>query len=355
MILSSFSYGARDWRLEAMNAIQQTNLLVGKNASGKTRTLKALQRVTSLLLMRPVGINESYIGAKLTFSDCDDENWKMTYSFEIVRGEVINEELIVCGISLIKREGEKAEIKGETITPPKDKLVVQVRRDRNAYPEVETLMEWAEGVTVVSCSDINPVTIIRGLSNYVSPIPFSDLVKELSKEDVKNVVAEAKELGYYLRNIGTVQANSELKLVAISEEHVTDLLVDFQLSSGMLRVLYILCFLEYVKKMNGQRTLLIDDLGEGLDYSRATQLGKKVFETCENEGVQLIASSNDSFMMDVVDISKWQIIRRDNKKLTVLNQANTPELFHRFRMTGLSNFDLFSSDFIDNYLARKSE
>lgn len=355
MILSSFSYSAKDWRLEGMNAVQQTNLLVGKNASGKTRTLKALQRVTSLLLMRPLLENEPYIGARLTFSEPADANWGMNYSFTLARGEVINEELDVCGISLIKREGEQAEMKGETITPPKDKLVVQVRRDRNAYPEVETLIEWAEGVNMISCSDINPLTILKGLSNFVSPIPFSDLVNALTEEDGKKLIAEAKQLGYHLRNIGTVQANSELKLVAVREESVSDMLVDFQLSSGMLRVLYILCFLEYVKKKKGQLTLLIDDLGEGLDYSRATLLGKKVFEVCEKEGVQLIASSNDSFMMDVVDISKWQIIRRDNKRLTVLNQTNTPELFQRFRMTGLSNFDLFSSDFIDNYLARKSE
>ena len=76
---------------------------------------------------------------------------------------------------------------------------------------------------------------------------------------------------------------------------------------------------------------------------------------CEKEKVQLIASSNDSFLMDVVDISKWQIVRRKNSKLTVLNQTNTPELFKRFRMTGLSNFDLFSSDFIDNFLSHSAE
>ena len=352
MLLSSFSYRAFDWHLEEMNALQLTNLLVGKNASGKTRTIKALQRVTSLLLMKLSARMDRYMGATLKFVDPSDKEWRMTYSFVIVRDEVINEELTVCGESMIKREGDNAEVKGETVVPPKDKLVVQVRRDRNAYPEVETLMDWAEGVTVISFSDINSFTIINGLSNFVNPFTFSDLVKGLSDNAKNTVIAEARQLGYHLRNIGVVQSNSELSLVAVSEEHVPELLVDFQLSSGMLRVLYLLCFLEYVKTIKGQRTLLIDDLGEGLDYSRAIMLGRKVFETCENEGVQLIASSNDSFMMDVVDISKWQIIRRDKNHLGVLNQTNDPELFERFRMTGLSNFDLFSSDFIDNYLDR---
>lgn len=101
--------------------------------------------------------------------------------------------------------------------------------------------------------------------------------------------------------------------------------------------------------------LLIDDLGEGLDYSRVIHLGRKVFEVCEQENLQLIASSNESFLMDVVDISKWQIVRRKNSKLSVINQNNMPKLFDEFRMTGLSNFDLFSSDFIGNFIARSAE
>ena len=131
--------------------------------------------------------------------------------------------------------------------------------------------------------------------------------------------------------------------------------MDFQLSNGMMRVLYILCFLEYVKHGIKHSLLLIDDLGEGLDYNRATLLGKKVFDSCDGEHLQMIASSNDPFMMDVVDISKWQIMRKKNSKLFALNQTNSHELFDKFRMTGLSNFDLFSSDFIDNFLARSAE
>lgn len=338
-----------------MGNIGRTNLLVGKNASGKTRTIKALQRVVSLLLMKPVEGDERFVGATLTFRNPEDESWTMTYSFETEKGRVNKEELTVCGRMLIERDSMKAALKGETVTPPNDKLLVQVRRDKEVYPEIETLMEWAEGVTVVSCSDLNPGTSLRGLSNYVSPMPFSDLVKALSDDAKKTVRAEARELGYRVSSLNTVHANSELKLVAVKEENVPEVLVDFQLSNGMLRVLYILCFLEYIKTQAGQRTLLIDDLGEGLDYNRATLLGRKVFETCEQEGVQLIASSNDSFMMDVVDISKWQIVRREDKTLKVMNQANEPELFKRFRMTGLSNFDLFSSDFIDNFLARGKE
>ncbi|MBR1558481.1 MAG: ATP-binding protein [Prevotella sp.] len=355
MILSSFSYKTFGWELTEISALELTNLLVGKNATGKTRTIRALKNVTSYMRMESFLFQDWNFKTKMQLANPDDANWALTYLFEIEKGEVRTEQLIVCGKTLIKRDAQKTLLNGDVINPPKDKLVVQVRRDKEEYPDVESLMEWAEGVIAVSCSDINPYTVVNGRPGYISPIPFSALVEALSKEDKKTVIDEAKRLGYDLTDISLVTANSEIKLVAVKERNIQNGILDFQLSSGMIRVLYILCFLEYVKHGRVHSMLLIDDLGEGLDYSRAIHLGRKVFEVCEQENMQLIASSNDSFLMDVVDIAKWQIVRRKNSKLSVINQTNMPELFDEFRMTGLSNFDLFSSDFIDNFITRSAE
>ena len=354
IVLSSFGYKASGWELTEISALRQTNLLVGKNASGKTRTVRALQNVTGFMCMRSVLFGVKSFRTKLAFTNPDNPIWSLSYSFEVINGEVKSELLTNNGKTLIKRDATKTLFYGETINPPQEKLVTQVRRDRDAYPEVEILMSWAEGVVAVSCSDINPFTIL-GPAGYINPLSFSDLVNKLNKEDKKSIIKNAEKLGYDISDLTPIKANSEMNLVAVKERYILSDLLDFQLSSGMLRVLYILCFLEYIKHTEKHSMLLIDDLGEGLDYSRATHLGEKVFEVCEKEKVQLIASSNDSFLMDVVDISKWQIVRRKNSKLIVLNQTNTPELFRRFRMTGLSNFDLFSSDFIDNFLAHSAE
>lgn len=355
MILSSFSYKTLGWELLEFNALKRTNLLVGKNAEGKTRTLRALQYVTAFLRMKPELLAPKTFKTKLTFIEPEKKDWDFTYAFEIENNLVIGEQLIVCGKTLLKRNRDNTLLNGETINPPADRLTVQVRRDRNAYPDIEKLMVWAEGLMAVSCSDINPFTIIVGKSGYLNPIPFSELVGALDKDKKKLVIEDAKRMGYDISDMTLIEANSEINLVAVKERYMQNGLLDFQLSSGMLRVLYILCFLAYIRHLDNYSMLLIDDLGEGLDYSRATHLGEKVFSACENGNLQLIASSNDSFLMDVVDISKWQIIRRKNSKLSVLNQTNQPELFEMFRMTGLSNFDLFSSDFIDNFLARSSE
>lgn len=352
MFFSSFKYKTTGWSLEDMSSLEITNLLVGKNASGKTRIINALLNVTSFICGKPKMFRDREFAANIVL--IDDDKSCLDYSFEVANGIIISERLHVNNEVLVNRELSSTYFMGEIINPPADKLVVQVRRDRDVYPEIEAIMDWADGVTFISCSNLNPYTIYSGPNELINPITFSEMVSSLSYEETKNVIDGAHQLGYDILQISAVEFNSELKYVSVKENGVQDNIVDFQLSNGMMRVLYLLCYIEYMKKCKKCNMLLIDDLGEGLDYSRATLLGCKVFNACEKAGVQLIASSNDSFLMDVVDISHWQILNRRKGEIVTLNSKNSTDLFNDFRMTGLSNFDLFSSDFIDNYIAKES-
>jgi hypothetical protein len=94
--------------------------------------------------------------------------------------------------------------------------------------------------------------------------------------------------------------------------------------------------------------VIIDDLCEGLDYERATKLGELVFNICRDTEIQLIATSNDSFLMDAIDIKYWNILQRTGSIVTALNIKNSEEKFRKFKFTGLSNFDFFSSDYLQH-------
>lgn len=329
-----------------VSPLQPVNLLVGRNATGKSRTVKAIQNVANFLKMKGNFMTNSF-AAVLEFGSHTDSSWKMIYSFKVDSNVVTKESLVVNGQTLIKRSAETARYQSMIINPPSAKLIVQVRRDKELYPEIELLMTWAEGVTCVSCSDINAFTIVG--PNFINPFSFSDLVDMLRPEDMKKVLDIALSLGYRISSLKTISFEN-LKLVQIKEKGVAKHMVDIQLSSGMLRTLYLLCFIMIIKHNDRPSLLLIDDLGEGLDYRRSTDLGKLVFEYCKSNGLQLIASSNDSFLMDVVDLADWQVLRRTGGKVSAINYSSHPDLFKRFKMTGLSNFDFFSSDFIDNNL-----
>ena len=114
--------------------------------------------------------------------------------------------------------------------------------------------------------------------------------------------------------------------------------------------MYILIYFVYLISQKQPVTIVIDDLCEGLDYERATKLGQLIFEKCLNTNVQLIATSNDSFLMDVVDLKYWNVLQRDGNVVTAINNQTHEALFKKFKFTGLSNFDFFASDYIQQAL-----
>lgn len=354
MLLSAFSYKEANWELVGLKPLNPVNLVVGRNSTGKTRTIHAIQNVASFLQMKQIILGGRDFSAEMSFLDKNDAEWSMFYSFKVKDGVVEKESLSVCGRTLIKRTKSMSSYEGQAINPPAEKLIVQIRRDKNSFPDIEKLMVWAEGIVSVSCSDINPFTTIIP-SKIFAPIPFYEIVDKLSETDKKNVLKRAKEVGYNLTSIQTIKVSTDMKLVQVKEKGISEQLVDVQLSSGMLRTVYILAFLEYIKHSDRISMMLIDDLGEGLDYGRSINLGKMVFEDCKKNGLQLIASSNDAFLMDVVDINNWHVLRRKVSKVSTINHSNSSELFRKFRMTGLSNFDLFSSDFIESYIAAQDK
>ena len=185
--------------------------------------------------------------AEMIFGDTEDLDYRMEYGFEVKDGVVDKELLSVNNSVLIKRTSKTAKYKSETINPPTDKLIVQVRRDKDMYPEIEQLMTWAEGVICVSCSDINPYTIISP-ARFINPFSFSELVESLDADGINCVLKNASKLDYNVTSISTLKANNSIKLVNIKEKLVSENIIDMQLSSGMLRTLYLLCFLQKASK-----------------------------------------------------------------------------------------------------------
>ena len=77
MILSSFAYKEQGWELTELSHLQSVNLLVARNATGKTRTIKALQNVTSFLQMKQTFMNIRSFEATLKFGKVGNPDWKM--------------------------------------------------------------------------------------------------------------------------------------------------------------------------------------------------------------------------------------------------------------------------------------
>lgn len=349
MILTHFAYSELGWSIERPLPLQPVNLLVGKNSAGKSKTIHSLGKTVSFLLQQfDLRLYEDF-AVSLSF---EDEGASFLYSFSCKKGVIEKERLTVGDQVYLDRDGESALLHEETINPPSNKLVLHVRRDTVQYPYIEKIMSWAERACGFSFNEIDMAgdnsTSFRIMGSQQK---LYDMVKSLSVGELHHVIEMANKLKYPITRIRALDLTGDFKKVIFSEEGVEDPLLDKSLSKGMFRTLYILIYIEYISRQELPSMLMIDDLCEGLDYDRSISLGQLLFEFCKSHNIQLVASSNDTFLMDVVDLEYWNVIQRNGSKISSINIQDNPTLFSNFRFTGLSNFDFISTDYINRHIS----
>ena len=342
MILSKFSYKqASGWRLEELSLNHQ-NLIVGLNSVGKSRTVSAIGHVASFIKGDMDAAGDFSCALLL------ENGNRLEYSFEVVGGQVLAEVLKKNGNPLIQREQFSAKMYDNMVSPPESKLLIQVRRDTKLYPEIEEIIQWAEHTSLFVFSNITTAP------NSLSPYTISDeprlpvMFSKISVDQRGQLISYLRELGYNIDNIVEYERSSGAKSLHIFESGIKMPLRPFDLSNGMFRVFCVLLYMLYSSTLSEARCLVIDDMGEGLDYMRSTKLGKIMYEYCERYHIQLIATSNDCFLMDAVDLQHWNILQREGNRVYSINASNSPALFEKFQRTGLSNFDILSSNFLAN-------
>lgn len=342
MYLKSFRCASLGWSLDHLS-LGMSNLIVGKNASGKTRSLDSLMTVRAILA-KAIDIKEiEDFDTDLTLIRGDDE---IKISIAISDNTVVKESFTINDIEIIKRDSNSAIFNGEVATPPANELMIHVRRDVELYPDFEDVIIWADKTVIRSFIETTPP----------SSEQLYEIVSKFSGEMKKHVVKMANQVGFPITMFDTLEnvvgkstkANKtsldKLKIILFKEKGVPSLLSIHEMSNGMQRTLLLFIFIECLINAKIPAMVAIDDLGEGLDYDRATKVGKLLFETCRESNTQLIATSNEEFMMNIVDIDKWNILVRDGQNVRSITRNTHPEIFEEFRYSGLDNFDFFTSD-----------
>lgn len=354
MKIISFEYSDYSWALDKVS-FGNLNLIVGRNAVGKSKTLNALVLFVRFLNGDVNAMTPSH-WCKAEFMT--DDNTILTYGYDYTDNVITDETLYKGSDKIISRNKEHTYI-GTTaaeVYPPANKLCVQSQRDTKNYPEFESIMQWAEKLKGYSFSELSSTKSLEIPSMFNENIEFSDMFETLDKIDEKKkfVIDKMKELDYKIDSIELVQI-SKYNIAVIREHGINTPLFSALLSNGMLRVLYIFAYMAYLSTEQGARTLLVDDLGEGLDFSRSSKLSKIIFDYCEAHDIQLIVTSNDNFLMNTVNLDYWVILQRDGEHTTGISKNTHPDMFLKFKKMGLNNFDMLSTDFIYRYLEKAKE
>ncbi|NJO94620.1 MAG: ATP-binding protein [Hydrococcus sp. RM1_1_31] len=141
-----------NWRLEGCQ-LGDINLIVGKNASGKTKILRAINLVAGLLSgdadLKP---NRGSKEWTLNFDNYDQSN-KTVYFLKIDNEQVVRERFIIGSKIYLDRnesgEGKvwAAQLKLEMVfQTPTDEVAAIKRRDSIQHPFLEEIYNWASSL-----------------------------------------------------------------------------------------------------------------------------------------------------------------------------------------------------------------
>ena len=341
--------------------LSEESLIVGINATGKTRFINIITVLAHLLS----GKSQRIIDGKWECSFVN-ENEIYNYTLVVDKGKVKKEHLILGRKKLINRTEQSANIhvfkngssKPNPYYPPEDKITIAVQRDKVHFPFLEKLHEWATNFHAYTFSAVRPNDIVvpgsyEGILQNLSSVSYllldtlqkpNNIIHNQIMDDLRNVGYNVDKISVTKKIIANMSPN--IFISSLKESELKCFTEQTVMSAGMFRAFSILAIINYLINEKKTGTIVIDDLGEGLDFDRSSRLTELIFDKIKKSKMYLIVSTNDRFLMNKVPIKNWNILEREGHSVKAYNYENSKKIFDEFKYTGLNNFDFLAYNFL---------
>ncbi|MEH2373093.1 ATP-binding protein [Nostoc sp.] len=376
-----------EWRLDGCQ-LGDVNLIVGKNASGKSKILRAINLISGLLSgdasLRPDRMSRKW---KLTF-DSDNADNKKIYILTVDQGQVVKENFSIgfknyldrneSGIGVIWAEKLQTSIDFQT---PTDEVAAFQRRDSIQHPVFDEIYNWASSLNyyqfgtdlgrnnVAVDSWIKKIRKSRNKRDRENVIEVFKLGKSKSGQSfIEAIKSDMSSIGYNISDIDIqtpsllfseeedeVSDKIDLKWLYVQESDLKDKTEQNLISQGMFRALSLIIQINYSLLAKKPSCILIDDIGEGLDFERSSAMIKLLISKAQTGLVQLVMTTNDRFIMNGVPLEYWSVIERKPGLAKLHNIDNSKQIFEDFKFTGLNNFDFFATQFYVEGFGKKEQ
>lgn len=362
----------REWSVGKFH-LDKVNLFVGVNSSGKSRIINTIDVLGKLISKSTKVVFEAARWSVLF----EHEGDLYDLYIEIKDKIIVSERLTVDGKVRILRKpdgkgflwfqelGQYVDVQAKP-----DDLLIASRQDELQHPYLLPLTTWASRVRLYPfSSDLGrrQLWLYRNLANketasenvpnavidpsnvveqYVQGFDlYGDTFDQKILEDFRSIGYDCTEISAEpFEGIEELENTGRLPIQLTAKESALDTATrQIDMSTGMFRALSMIIHVNFMVFSNIKSTILIDDIGEGLDYERAASLVRLLIERCNESDIQIIMTSNDRFVMNAVDLEYWHLISRDKSRVTVQDKHNSEKEFDTFRYLGLSNFDFFKS------------
>lgn len=350
------SFNNKEWVLEKC-LFEQVNLIVGRNASGKTRVLNTVVELADIFKYRYDLSRE--VTVKL-IAEFEVEGEKTLYEIQYGRDKILHEKLAFGDIFTLERDelGRVESIYGFEKSI-KDSIRVTDTMLGNSFGGEDKIIQfiknWADyfsyypfagnlGQFQYKINHSIPKDAAYSVSKFIAG-------RERFRTDFNDLIIDnMAKIGYEIKEIGVERSILENDKVAkgviyIIEKESSTRIYQYEMSQGMFRALSLIIQVNYTILAQNATCIVIDDIGEGLDHERAKKLIELLIQKSEDSDIQLIMATNDRFVMNTVPLKYWTILDRKGHQVKTYNYQTHKELFDEFEDMGLSNFDFFSSEF----------
>ena len=338
---------------------ENINLIVGRNASGKTRFIEAIRWISDLFDegVRAGSLPQRANSFEIIFQNGNDE---VKYNLAYDLNEFIFKENLFINNS-IKLDRGKGKLYYEQLNQfldfkTDDHSLVVNRKDNLQQPFFEVLQNWGKNLSHYSFggkmgkTEIERIGDFEGQdlinfkkTNYVKTV-YRKALNEFQSEFEKIIIEDMMRIDYTISSISLEDISTHLFLSVQESDLDFPTLFD-SMSQGMARAFSLIVQLNYSLMAKIPSCILIDDIGEGLDYDRSKKLIELIIEKAEGSNIQVFMTTNDRFVMNSVPLKYWSVIHREGNKSVFYNYQNSKQTFDDFAFTGLNNFDFFATEF----------
>ena len=338
---SEYSGGSQEWVLNELT-LESINLLVGKNATGKTRCLNVINGLAKLV----AGDIDRLFASGYYEAVFENEKDEVKYILELKNSKVVQESFQSNSKNLMTRgQGGSGTIYTEEVKKdmkfqaPETVLAIVARQDEIQHGFLKCLHDWGKSVIHYAFGSFmgkNQIAFInKNINNEFDPRNTEEVIKvfrkgekELGDAYIEAIKKDLEQVYYYIEDIGTKKPTSiplpanipgEPLGLYVKEKDLPGITQQFNISQGMFRALSLIIQVNYSQMTAMPSCILIDDIGEGLDYDRSVCLIKLLMEKIANSPVQLIMATNDRFVMNQVPLETWSVMKREGSKCQVYN------------------------------------
>ncbi|MBK5722771.1 ATP-binding protein [Dysgonomonas sp. Marseille-P4677] len=365
MILSALKYTRyvdepREWSIVGNGGdyayFGNINLLVGKNASGKSRTLNVIREIADLVsgridLKYAISPSERF---ELTFTNGEDQ-----YAYYLIFKErAVDEEILSFNNKVILDRKKKILLTAEDQHTPfevKDYQLAVALHDTSDRPFFKNIVQWGESLKNYLFANqleknrlVKDYTQIDGDDHDIDDPDVLIYIFHKGRElygdmFVSEVIENMQALGYDISCIDIKRESGGYGIVI--EEEGEYIVSQREMSQGMFRALALFIMLTYARLDGISLCLLVDDMGEGLDFDSSKKMIDIVTKKVHKSNVQFFMTTNDRQVMNQISLRFWSVIDRQRNKSIFYDYTNSTDTFEDFKYTGLNNFDFLSSDF----------